>query len=382
MKIPLAWLQLSRETIRLLVALAGIGFADLLIFLQQGFQAALFESTTRFHQKLFADLILIHPQSEALHNLKSFSRRRLYQAPSFEEVESVTPMYLAPGYWKNPQNSRIRILFLFGFNPAKPILDIAEVNQNLDLLKLPNVVLFDAASRPEFGPIKTEFEQGKTVKTELNSHQVKVGGLFELGTSFSMDGSVLVSDSTFIDILPERNLDEIDLGLITLKAGTEPEAVKKKLEVQFGKEVQVFTPQEFIELEQEYWAKTTPIGFIFAVGSTMGLVVGAVIVYQILYADISDHLPEYATLKAMGYNDTYLLTVVFQEALILAIIGYLPGFGISLGLYSLIKAGTQLPMAMNLGRAMMVFVLTVLMCFCSGAIAVRRLNDADPADIF
>lgn len=382
MKIPLAWLQLSREPTRLLVALAGVCFANLLILLQQGFQDALFTSTTRFHQKLLADLIVIHPQSEALHVLKPFSQRRLYQVPSLEEIESVAPLYLGPGYWKNPYNRQTRLLYLFGLNPAKPILDIAEVNQNLDLLKVPNLVLFDAASRPEFGPIKTEFEQGKIIKTELNSHQVKVGGLFKLGTSFGMDGSVLVSDSNFVRMLPQRNLEEIDLGLIRLRSGTNPERVKTKLKAKFGREVRVLTRQEFIELEKKFWAKTTPIGFIFAVGSTMGIIVGSVIVYQILYADISDHLSEYATLKAMGYTDTYLLTVVFQEALILAVIGYLPGFGISLGLYSLIKAGTQLPMAMNLGRAIMVLLLTVLMCFCSGAIAVKRLGDADPADIF
>jgi putative ABC transport system permease protein len=114
----------------------------------------------------------------------------------------------------------------------------------------------------------------------------------------------------------------------------------------------------------------------------VGFIVGIVIVYQILYADVSDHLPEYATLKAMGYTDTYLLGVLVQEALILAILGYLPAFFLSFGLYKLTFAATLLPIYMKVDRAITVFIMTVIMCSVSGAIALRKLRSADPADIF
>ncbi|NJO98747.1 MAG: FtsX-like permease family protein [Pleurocapsa sp. CRU_1_2] len=114
----------------------------------------------------------------------------------------------------------------------------------------------------------------------------------------------------------------------------------------------------------------------------MGVFIGAVIVYQILYTDVTNHLAEYATLKAMGYTDRYLLKIVLQEALLLATLGFIPGSIISIGLYDLTKDAARLPMATNINRVAFIFCLTTLMCFVSGATAVRKLRAADPADIF
>jgi putative ABC transport system permease protein len=114
----------------------------------------------------------------------------------------------------------------------------------------------------------------------------------------------------------------------------------------------------------------------------MGFIVGVIIVYQILYTDVADHIAEYATLKAMGYKNFYLLAVVFQEALILSILGYIPGIGLSIGLYSLTRNATNLPLFMATLRAIQVLIMTIVMCVISGAIAMRKLQAADPADIF
>jgi putative ABC transport system permease protein len=114
----------------------------------------------------------------------------------------------------------------------------------------------------------------------------------------------------------------------------------------------------------------------------MGFMVGVIIVYQVLSTDVNDHMAEYATFKAMGYGNGYLLTVVFEEAVILAVLGFIPGMAVSLGLYHLTRNATNLPMYMTLARATFVLVLTIVMCMISGAIATRKLQAADPADIF
>lgn len=382
MKIPLAWLQLFREPVRLLVALAGIGFADILMFMQLGFRDALFVSATKIHQKLFADLVLVSPQSEAIHLMTSFSRRRLYQSLGLKQVKSVSSVYIDLGDWKNPVTGKTRTIMIMGFNPARPILDFPDVNQNLDKIQLPDKFIFDTASRPEFGPISELFTQNNIINTEINNRKITVQGIFNLGTSFAVDGTVITSDLNLYRLFPERQQGEIEIGLIRLEPGSDTLAIQAELQSKFGNEVKVLTHKEFIDFEKKYWATSTPIGFIFTLGAGMGFVVGTVIVYQILYSDVSDHLPEYATLKAMGYTDGYLLVVVFQQALILALLGYLPGLGISFSLYSLTKAATKLPVAMTVMKAMTVLILTILMCFISGVIAVRRLKDADPADIF
>lgn len=382
MKIPLAWLQLSREPIRLLVALAGIGFADILMLMQIGFQEALFESNTRVHQKLLGDFVLISPQSQVLFNLKTFPRQRLYQTLAHPSVESVAPVYIDGGIWRNPQTRRTRVLTVFGFNPSQPILDLPELNQQLDRLKLLDVVLFDAASRPEYGNIAEDFTQGKTVLTELNNRQIRVGGLVTIGSSFASDGNVVVSSQTFHYLFTKRKKNLLSIGLIRLKPNVDIETVRQELASELPEDVKVLTIQEFAELEKHYWATSTAIGFIFSIGAAMGFVVGVVIVYQVLYSEVSDHLKEYATLKAIGYTHSYLLMVVFQEALILAILGYIPGLTLSIGLYSLTKGATQLPIIMTWSRAITILILTIFMCTVSGALTMRRLKSADPADIF
>ncbi len=383
--IPLAWLQLKRETIRLLIALAGIGFAVILMFIQLGFRDALFDSAVRLHQTFQGDIFLISPQSTALIAMRSFSQRRLYQALGYEGVATISPIYLDFALWKNPENRSTRSILVVGISPEEPVFDIPGVVQNLEQIRLPDVVLFDDASRAEFGPIPERFHSGQVVSTEVGGRKVTVGGLFSMGASFGADGNLVTSDLNFLRIFDRRSRGLIDIGLVKLKPDANREAILQAMrrDIQNQTEdVRVLSKEELIAYEQNYWKSSTAIGFIFGLGTAIGFVVGTVIVYQILYTDVTDHLAEYATLKAMGYKSTYLLSVVFQEALILSFLGYIPGFFLSLGLYNMTRNATALPIAMTFERAILVFFLAVIMCVLSGAIAVRKVQDADPADIF
>lgn len=185
----------------------------------------------------------------------------------------------------------------------------------------------------------------------------------------------------FLQVFP-RQASEVDIGLISLKPGADVEQVRSQLAAGLPNDVKVLALEDFAQIEKNYWANGTGIGFIFGLSVGVGFIVGIVIVYQILYSDVSDHLPEYATLKAIGYSDRYLLGVLTQEALLLAILGYIPGFILSFGLYQVAYAATLLPIAMTLERAGLVLVLTIIMCSVSGAIAMRKLRSADPADVF
>ncbi|MBD2507985.1 FtsX-like permease family protein [Nostoc muscorum FACHB-395] len=381
-KIPLSWLQLTREKTRLAVALAGISFADILMFMQLGFRDALYYSNVRFHNSLQGDIVLINSQSSAVLAMRSFSQRRLYKALELPAVQSVHPIYLDFTIWKNPITGRPRSILIFGMNPETNIVNLPGVQENLEKLKLPDVVLFDRSSRIEYGPIAANFSQGKTVTAEVRRRRIKVEGLFTLGASFGADGNLITSDINFLRIFSNRQKGLIDIGLIRLKPGADAQVVAQELRQYLPKEVNVLTKQEFIDFERNYWANSTAIGFIFTLGTVMGFIVGTVIVYQILYTEVADHLAEYATLKAIGYTQNYLLTVILQEALLLAVLGYFPGIVFSLFMYQSARDATLLPVFMSFDRAVMVLILTMLMCIISGAIAVRKLRSADPADIF
>ncbi len=383
-KIPLAWLQLTREKTRLAVAVAGIAFADILMFMQLGFREALFDGNVQLHKSLEGEIVLINPQSDALLSMETFSQRLLYRALALEEVKSVHPIYVDFTGWKNHKTNKLRNIQIIGINPQDQIFNLRGVQQNLDQIKMPDVVLFDRASREEFGPIATEIDEGKTITTEVGGRRIKVGGTFELGTSFGADGNLITSDLNFLRLFnnESRQRGLIDIGLIKLEPGANTEVVVEKLRNYLPKDIKVLSKQEYIEFEKAYWASSTAIGFIFTLGTVIAFIVGTVIVYQILYSEVADHLPEYATLKAMGYTDTYLLLVVFQEALILASIGFVPGFGFAMFQYTMARNATLLPIVMTTSRALLVLFLTILMCFVSGAIAVRKLRAADPADVF
>jgi putative ABC transport system permease protein len=382
-KIPLAWLQIKWEKTRLAVALAGIAFADILMFMQLGFRDSLYYSNVRFHNSLQGDIVLISPQSSALLSLKPFSQRRLYRALDLPAVQSVHPIYLDYTSWKNPVTGIPRNLLVVGINPVhKNILKIPGLQENLDKIKMPDVVLFDQSSRQEYGPIATEFLQGKNVTAEVQRRLIKVGGLFTLGASFGADGNLITSDINFLRIFPNRQQGLINIGLIKIKPRADVETVVKDLRNYLPLDVKVLTKQEFIDKERHFWASGTAIGFIFTLGTIMGFIVGTVIVYQILYTEVADHLVEYATLKAIGYPHKYFLIVIFQEALILAVLGYLPGFAFALFLYQKAREATLLPVFMSFERAIQVLILTIFMCFISGAIAIRKLRAAEPADIF
>lgn len=380
-KTPLAWFQVSRERTRLAVALAGIAFADMLMFIQLGFLDALLDGATKSHQNLQADLVLINPQFQTLFYIKNFPRERLYQTLSDDQVESVRGLYISIAQWRNSQTRLSRGILVWGIDPANPAFNFPEVNQNLEQLKLLNQALFDRASRPEYGSIADLLKQEKTLEAQVNGQNIQIVDLFTLGASFGADGNIITSDSTFLKLFPDNPPNQIAVGLINLKSGADVEKVRAHLVATLPNDIKILTPQEFAQIEIDYW-QSGGIGFIFGLGVVVGFIVGVVIVYQILYSDVSDHLPEYATLKAMGYSDRYFLGVLMQEALLLAVLGYIPGFLLAMGLFQIAYTATLLPIGMKLSRTILVLILTIVMCVISGVISMQKLQSADPADVF
>jgi putative ABC transport system permease protein len=379
---PLGWKQLRHKPMRLAVAVAGIAFAVLLIMMQLGFRAALFESTLRFHERFRYDIALFSPDSVFIVRPAAFSIRRLYQALGDEAVADVSPVYIFPAVWKNPWGTDRRAIQSMGVDPEKDQFDTPGFSAGLPLLRQQDAVLFDAASRPEFGDIRARFAADGVITTEVNNRTVKVVGLLEIGPSFGIDGTVMTSIDNWLRLFPDRPRDEIQLGLIRLHPGTDPVVARDRLRTELPRDVLVLTKQDFVNRERSYWNHATPIGFVFAFGAIMGLVVGAIIVYQILFADVSEHLREYATLRAIGYRNRFVSGIVLQQAAILAVLGYLPGMAAAWFLYRSAAHATRLPLHLTTDRALTVFVLTLVMCALSGFLALRKVRRLDPAEVF
>ena len=350
----------------------------------------LFDGVTLLPENLNGDLYLISTYADNIRD-STFPNVYLYQADAIAGVADVRPLYVGYGRWVNPkllataESEKAQIqsssMQLIAFNPNKPVFAIPEINRQLDLLSVPGGILYDRLSKSESGDIPALLANDGRVTSVLSNRRVTVMGLFNLGSTFYYDSVAIMSDWNYGQIRGAEKLQEVSLGVVSLEPGANPEQVIKNIQGSLSKDIKVLTKEELAQAEKDEVA-TWSEGKVLNFGAFIGFIVGIIIVYQVIYTDVSEHLPEYATLKAMGYQDRALSLIVLQESLILAVMGFIPGYLASFGIYYLMTNFIELPVTMNLGIALQVLTLNILMCIISGAIAIRKLRTADPADIF
>jgi putative ABC transport system permease protein len=378
---PLAIAQLSHQKVRLTVATGGIAFANVLIFMQLGFLSLFSGGATALPKSMKGDLFLLNSSTEFLGS-NGFDLIRLYQAAGIKGVVNTTPVYISTATpWAYSQSQKSFEARVYAFNPSQQVFSIPEVIKQQALLNIPNSVLFDRMAKADFGPITQLFTKKDNVTAILNNRRISVVGLFNLGNSFFLgSGNVIISEATYTNLFGESALKQVSVGVVNLEDNANIKAIKAAIEANIPG-IKAYTHEELIDKELKF-QETTAVGPIFSFGAIMGFIVGVVIVYQVLYADVNDHMAEYATLKAMGYSNIALLKVIFSQAIILAILGFIPGFAVSFWMYGFLGNLTRLELIMNAEIATTVFILTIIMCVISAAIASGKLRSADPADVF
>ena len=378
----LAWRQLRHEPSRLAVAVLGVGFAALLVLMQLGFSASLYDSATNLLRHLQADLFLIQPKTTVSFRPEPFPRVRVHQTLADPDVMAAYPVSITITTWRNPQNGERRPLQLVGLDPDALAGSDAELAALAPALRAADTIAFDRLARPDFGDVAALLAERGPFEATLGHRSVTVAGLVTIGASFGADAHALTNEQNFRRIARDRPAGVVDLGLIRLRPGADRLAVQARLAAILEADVRVMTHAEVVAFEKRYWEESSPIGIIFGFGSLMGLVVGLVVVYQILFSDISAHMSEYATLKAMGYSNAYLGWVVLAAAGILAGLGFLPGLAAAWWCHGAVAGATGLPMVVAPGRALLVLGLVFGMCALAGLLAMRRLRAADPASLF
>lgn len=381
-RLPIGWLQLTHNRVRLAAALAGVTFANILIFIQLGFLGALVGSIRLPYDAMRADIMISASDMNTMADGSPLPRQRMFEALSVDGVARAVPLYYGKIDWKQPDGS-IRTLDTFGIDPGAQTFRLADIENRLSDLMRSDVALIDNRTRnvPKsvFDSISTE----RPLMFEAKGRTLTVTGTFTVGGGFSADGYMVVSDQTFLKLFPQRAAGAPNHILVTLRQGAEMRSVLAELRrILPAYDSFARTLDETVAKDQSFQTTQRPVGLVFGFGIVIGALVGLIIVYQVLSTDVADHIKEYATFKAIGYPQRFFLSIVFEEAIILAVLGFVPGVLIALGLYWLIAGATGLPLAMTLTRAIGVLVATILMCMTSGAIATRRLARANPADLF
>ena len=379
---PIAWLQLSHRPLRLAAALAGVGFANVLVFFQLGLSGGLYDSQKRPIQQFNGSLAVIPRRYTNFGEPAGFSRSRLLQVLGFQGVRGVSPLRLGKLQWLNPETQESTQALVMGVDPANPSLMLPELSAQQSSLQLQGGVLFDKASKTSAGPVTARLEQGQSFNTELNGQRTNVNGLFQLGLTFAADINLITSTSNFQTLFPDRDPDEIQIGVIQLQSGADANDVQNRLNKVLGPSLQVLTVEELQQREVEHWKRNTSFGLIFGLGVLVGFSVGGIVVYQILYSEVGEHISEYATMKAMGYDDRFVVAIIIQESVILASLAFLPSLIVSALLYRVLMQATGLLVVMSFSRAALVFTMTLLLCSGSGWLATAKLRRLDPADVF
>ncbi len=378
--VPFAFRLVTYRKSRTAVAAAGIGFAILVVFVQLGFYGAVLGTALAVSSRFDAELMLVSPGFVHLAETGSISRGRLYQALAIPEIEAATPIYFRYANWHDPASGESCRLFALGFPlvDARRVLPIAidEIGGQLDELAATGSVLLDRLTQSRCGPADP------SGIVQVNDQVSRVVGGFDLGVGFLADGALVLSDDSFARVFDHHRLDRPHLGLFKLTDGADPAEVADRLRRLLPRDVRVITHDELTGMQTRHWVENTAVGNVFGMGAVAGFLVGVVVLFQILSTDIRNHLPLYATLRAMGYPGQRLSRYVLEQAWIYAGLGYLPALLLSLVLFPVVHSLTRLPVFMTLGLASGVAVLSVAMCSAAALLSMRRLRRADPAELF
>jgi putative ABC transport system permease protein len=373
---------------KLLLASAGIGFAVFLMFMQIGFRNALFDNTVQLARLLKADFFLVSPARYNLPSEQRFDRLWLDRARAVEGVQRIVPVYIERSITQlRVVGNKSRSIRAVGIPLEPGVVEPPQWQPLLAMLSDGRTALLDRRTKPSYGFARGDVQSLRQQEVELSGKQLRIIDQVSIGTDFVHDGTLMFSDRAMAYYFPSRNpggdpLQLVDLGLVQLAEGADVGKVRRTLQSLTGNRLDVLSRSQIIAREIHFWATATPIGIIFTIGTLMGLVVGVIICYQILFTEINDHMAEFATLKAMGYRNQYFFGLILKQALYLTLFGFLPGLLATLGAFAILGESTGLVMRMTAGRMALVFGLTLLMCLISGLIALRKLLQTDPASLF
>jgi len=382
LRVPLGFRILLHNPRRLLVSIAGVVLACLLMFSQTGFRNAMYDSQTELIRHLDGDLMIVNKVKYLMFAAEPFPRRRLEQAKACPGVVAVYPLYIETqtAEYRNPVDGMSRPIRVLGFNPEDMVLDFPQIREHAEELKLPDKVLFDEGSRDYFG------RPHAGTRAELSNRRIEVVGTFWLGTDFLCDGSLIMSDTNYLRFFPDPgatgHLSRVQVGVVRVASNARVRDVQERLRQMLPDDVRVLTKDELVDLEALYWEKSTAIGYIFPLGMMVGLTIGVLICFQVLYSNVASYMPQFATLKAIGFTDRFLVFVVLQQAIFLAVLGFVPSVPAALLLFHVVSGLAGLLMYLTVWRCLVVFFLACVMCMIAGVIAVREVLRADPAEVF
>lgn len=391
MKLPLsttlALRQLTFLGPKLVGPLAGFGVAIVLVFTQIGFENALYSSATGLARSLVGDLVVAHRKFDTMAFPQPWlDRSILHEAAAVPGVVAVAPLQLAT-LQAVTDDGRMASAWAVGIDPDTAALALPGVTAAASRLRKIGTAVIDSRSRNEYRNVVVGVVGGAPRAIILASPNRPLGarvdliGVFTLGPTFFIDGTLVMSDFTLRQVFGTP-ATRISLGLVTIGPGHDASTVAAALAQRLGTAAKVFTKADFIAHESDYYRTNTPIGIVFRIGVIVGLVIGAVFVSQTLATIVEASLSEYAVLKTLGHSDALFRRTVAQVALVIAATVFPVSVAASLAIYALASGLTGLELTMQAETLLAVLALTLTTMAVAVLTTLGRLKRADPLDLF
>ncbi len=380
--VVIGWFQLSHGRTRLFVALCGVSVIVAMILTVLSLKDAVIESTLQVPKSLKGDVIILSARTQTILRPAPFPRRFLDRLHGIDGVAEVSSVAIENARWINPETHQEHPIRVFGLDLEYDVIALPGIDPSEPKLKMKDTIIFDASSRPKFGPVAERFENGLGFSTEVNGRRVDVCGLTYAGVSIASDGNLFTTHANFQRLFPNLSDSKSHIGVLRLEdIGLQSQVVHQVREM-LGTEAQVLTRDEMMKAEKAFMKLNDPVDDIMGMIASVAFFVGMIIVYQILYTDVVNHLPQFATLKAIGFTGAFLLGIIIAEGVILSLLGFWPGLLMAHGLAWLAQEATLLPVTISIGNSFGVLVAAIVMCALAASIAVRKITQAEPASVF
>lgn len=380
-RLPIGWLQLTQKPGRFAAALTGVAFANVLVLVQLGIMNSMSAAAVKPYGFFDADVMISAQDANTLMEGGNVARQWMLQALADPDVAQGMGLFVGTVPWDRAGNDIN--LTTFGLDPAQPGFVAGFLRGDLSRLQVQNTVMMDRHARgfpsdeaAGIGPqTPLSFEAGQRTLTALTT--------FAGGGGFGGDGYMLVSDQTFLSLFPGRSSNAPDHILLRLRPGANLEKTVESLRDTISEHGLRIREYSLAQAEDLEFQKTRrPTGVVFGFGVLIGVLVGLVIIFQVLTTDVAEHLREYATLKAMGYRAPFFVGIVIEEALVLGLLGFVPGVMAGAGILLFMAKVTALPFALTPLMVAAVLCGTIVFAVISGTMATRRLWSSNPVDLF
>lgn len=404
--------NLFEDIPRFLVAQAGIIFAVSLVTIQTGVLNGFVQSVGTIVDHAQADIWVANSDMVQLELTLPMPASNLSLAQQVPGVARAEPLVMTGGIWRSPSRE-INAVRIFGFQPDGELFnDFDQVSGEVGNLKQPYTVMVDESIIDSLGVKKvndtatlgslaltvvglTRGSQSITSSPYLftSVENAKSFSTANLSASLTcrLEGDQFLCTNVY-QKTPGSNppsskpgplaaTDSVSYILIRAKPGEDLEALKQRLEQSIPGTMAI-TQTDMAKRTRDFWVRRTGVGFILGLGATVGAIVGIVIVGQILYSSVSDHMKEFATLKAMGVSDRVVYGIIIRQALWMGVLGYLPSLALCLGLGAWTFQTQGIMILITPLTAVGVLGLTIFMCVGSAMFAIQKVTRVDPAIVF